>query len=291
MNTRFQPSSLVEYCNDDGSGRTTVSVTGCSCLTRQLQASFIQTRIETDSRIRYIVLTGPRGFYLIIGQNPSQQHKQDNTYFRVYSWFLLVGPLVRRKERATPTESASVWWSPATARATPLKSNMAVRICSLALLPVVAAFSPVTRRSFLQRSAATIGAATLPSGAFAASDEDLIDVYFGCGCFWHVQHEFVEAERKILGRSDSELSALAGYAGGLAGAKNGKVCYHNALQTSDYGSLGHAEAVFLRIPPSKFGAFAQEYCKLFDSKGNRPDQLGDRGTRLFIQWWLSLIAS
>ena len=33
----------------------------------------------------------------------------------------------------------------------------------------------------------------------------------------------------------------------------------------------------LKVPPSKFGAFAEEYCKLFDAKGNRPDQDGDRG--------------
>ena len=96
-------------------------------------------------------------------------------------------------------------------------------------------------------------------------------------CSWHVQHEFVEAERKILGRKDNELTALAGFAGGKAGAKNGKVCYHNAAQQSDYGSLGHAEVVGLQIPPSAFSAFAKEYCALFDSKGNRPDQFGDRG--------------
>lgn len=105
----------------------------------------------------------------------------------------------------------------------------------------------------------------------------MIEVYFGCGCFWHVQHEFVEAERKILGRDVIDLSARVGYAGGNAGAKDGKVCYHNAAQISDYGSLGHAEVVRLKIPPSKFSAFAEEYFKLFDDKGNRPDQLGDRG--------------
>ena len=41
-----------------------------------------------------------------------------------------------------------------------------------------------------------------------------IDCYFGCGCFWHVQHELVNAERYVLQRSDDKLSALAGYAGG-----------------------------------------------------------------------------
>lgn len=106
---------------------------------------------------------------------------------------------------------------------------------------------------------------------------ELIDVYFGCGCFWHVQHEFVEAERRILGRSDGELTARAGYAGGRAGAADGKVCYHNAGGVADYGKLGHAEVVGLRIPANKFEEFAVEYFKLFDKDGFRPDQAGDRG--------------
>uniref|UniRef100_A0A7S3C5S4 Peptide-methionine (S)-S-oxide reductase n=1 Tax=Haptolina ericina TaxID=156174 RepID=A0A7S3C5S4_9EUKA len=46
---------------------------------------------------------------------------------------------------------------------------------------------------------------------------------------------------------------------------------------SDYGSLGHAEVVRLNIPSSSFRAFAEEYMKLFDKEGNRPDQFGDRG--------------
>ena len=108
-----------------------------------------------------------------------------------------------------------------------------------------------------------------------SSEGELIDVYFGCGCFWHVQHEFVEAERKILNRADSSLTARAGYAGGLGSSD--RVCYHNAMNVGDYGSLGHAEVVSLRIPPSKFEDFAKEYFQLFDAKGNRPDQNGDRG--------------
>ena len=53
-------------------------------------------------------------------------------------------------------------------------------------------------------------------------------------------------------------------------------CYHNFAQVSDYGKLGHAEVVSLRIPKSKFKDFAIEYCKLFKN-GMRPDQMGDRG--------------
>ena len=96
--------------------------------------------------------------------------------------------------------------------------------------------------------------------------------------FWHVQHEFVEAEKKILGRKDSEVTARAGYAGGRgAGADGGSVCYHNLQRKNDYGSLGHAEVVSMRIPASKYGAFAEEYFKLFGADGSRPDQFGDRG--------------
>lgn len=122
----------------------------------------------------------------------------------------------------------------------------------------------------------TLGAAGTTASAANAADED-IEVYFGCGCFWHVQHEFVEAERKLLGRRDADLTARAGYAGGNAGAKNGKVCYHNAGGVSDYGSLGHAEVVKLNIPSSAFPQFVAEYCNLFSKEGYRPDQAGDRG--------------
>lgn len=136
-----------------------------------------------------------------------------------------------------------------------------------------------SRRGFLTKgvgiAAAGLGSLSKPANA---EEETPIEVYFGCGCFWHVQHEFVEAERRILGRSDSEITARAGYAGGKAGSKNGKVCYHNALSISDYGSLGHAEVVSLKIPPSKFPEFVTEYCNLFSEQGYRPDQMGDRGT-------------
>jgi peptide methionine sulfoxide reductase MsrA len=141
-----------------------------------------------------------------------------------------------------------------------------------------------SRRSLLKNllvataTAAAGSCSVLPAlAADSAEDNKNIDVYFGCGCFWHAQHEFVEAERTILGRSDMELTARAGYAGGKGGMKDGKVCYNNALQVSQYGALGHAEVVALTIPSSSFPLFAAEYFKLFDKNGYRPDQAGDRG--------------
>ena len=152
---------------------------------------------------------------------------------------------------------------------------------------------PSSRRLFFQKlgvtTAALSTAATstasnsmfLPSSAALAATTDggdeEIEVYFGCGCFWHIQQVFVQAERNLLNRADSDLTARAGYAGGKAGAKDGKVCYHNAAGISDYGSLGHAEVVRLKIPSSKFPEFCVEYCNLFSKDGYRPDQFGDRG--------------
>jgi len=48
------------------------------------------------------------------------------------------------------------------------------------------------------------------------TDEDnteKISVYFGIGCFWHIQSEFINAEKNLLNRKNNELTSIAGYAG------------------------------------------------------------------------------
>jgi hypothetical protein len=121
------------------------------------------------------------------------------------------------------------------------------------------------RRALLQQSIAGLAAAlTLPRSATAS---DLQDVYFGAGCFWHVQHEFVLAERNVLNRKDSELTSRTGYAGGFKTDDEGRVCYHNFQGVADYGKLGHGEVVGMTIPEDKVGDFAVEYFKLFGDKG------------------------
>ena len=110
-------------------------------------------------------------------------------------------------------------------------------------------------------------------------------VYFGSGCFWHQQHEFIQTERKVLGRGNSDITSLAGYAGGLNVAKDtdhpdnkdGIVCYHNFQGKGDYGKLGYGEVVGMKIPDAKIGDFADEYFSLLDSNGDRPDK-GDLGS-------------
>ena len=129
-----------------------------------------------------------------------------------------------------------------------------------------------TRSLGLPRALAAIVAPLIGGviGAHPSAASDSIPVYFGVGCFWHVQHEFVTAEKSILGRSNKEVTALAGYAGGK---NNDRVCYHNLQGVADYGSLGHGEVVSMSLPQEKVGDFAREYFKLFDANGDRPDKL------------------
>lgn len=100
-------------------------------------------------------------------------------------------------------------------------------------------------------------AACAPSAATPSGNE--VQVYFGCGCFWHVQHEFVALEMSLLCRQGSNLSARAAYAGGSKTGPGELVCYHNIQDTADYGELGHAEVVSLSVPEKSFGAFATRF--------------------------------
>lgn len=112
----------------------------------------------------------------------------------------------------------------------------------------------------------------------ASAEEDIATpLYFGVGCFWHIQHEFIEGERSILGRNDHQLTSAAGYAGGSATDKEGRVCYHNFQRVADYGSLGHGEVVGMTIPQSKIRDFAELYFSLYNPKTkDRVDPM-DRG--------------
>jgi len=139
------------------------------------------------------------------------------------------------------------------------------------------------RRDFLRKVATGAEVTLLSFGFSADADADdayaaapgVVEVYFGGGCFWHIQHEFVEAERRLLKRSDTELTSRAGYAGGKKPNKDGLVCYHNGQNIADYGKLGYGEVVGMRIPESSIGDFAKEYFSLYPN-GERVDP-GDRG--------------
>jgi peptide methionine sulfoxide reductase MsrA len=87
---------------------------------------------------------------------------------------------------------------------------------------------------------------TVPS---TTVNEPSRSVYFGQGCFWHTQYDTVLIEQTANGafgaRSDAEVTSLVGYAGGKY-AGGDSVCYHG-LPATDYGKLGHAEAVGVEL--------------------------------------------
>ena len=91
-----------------------------------------------------------------------------------------------------------------------------------------------------------------------------------------LQHEFVVAEEKILGRNGKTFTSVVGYAGGAKVGSDGKVCYHNLLFDSDYGKLGHTEVVAVRVPEDRLLFFCEQYLRLFNSAGVRADPQ-DRG--------------
>lgn len=121
-----------------------------------------------------------------------------------------------------------------------------------------------SRRGFFVKSLAAL--LSMPIAVRAQPEETFTNIYFGNGCFWHSQYEFVKAEREILGRSDMELTTRTGYAGGTSTDKEGRVCYHNLQRVADYGRLGHGEVVGLKVPREKIGEFAKVYFTTFDPK-------------------------
>lgn len=137
-----------------------------------------------------------------------------------------------------------------------------------------------SRRSLLALLSPLLATSAFPVGPVGAVPPDpLVKLYFGAGCFWHVQHELVLAEQALLGRRGVDVTAVTGYAGGTkvaSGQGGAKVCYHNPKGIADYGVLGHAEAVQVAVPASQVGAFAQSYFGLFGRKGIRHDPQ-DRG--------------
>jgi peptide methionine sulfoxide reductase MsrA len=150
---------------------------------------------------------------------------------------------------------------------------------ALTVLPSESGFRPepsISRRVLLATLLGTAAATPFAAQVAHAADDEA--VYFGAGCFWHMQHEFIQAERDLLGRDlDTQLSATAGYAGGTKTDGQGRVCYHNFQNVADYGRLGHGEVVGLTLPSDKIAEFGKVYFSLLDPKTkDRVDPM-DRG--------------
>lgn len=62
------------------------------------------------------------------------------------------------------------------------------------------------KKSFLSLAVVPLLLASTSSVAFADDAKDVQKYYWGVGCFWHAQHEFVNAEKQVLGRTDDQLT-------------------------------------------------------------------------------------
>ena len=65
-----------------------------------------------------------------------------------------------------------------------------------------------------QLAAALLAVAMSVAPCGAARAGDSVPLYFGNGCFWGRQKDYVDAERKTLGRAPEQVTAVVGYAGG-----------------------------------------------------------------------------
>ena len=88
----------------------------------------------------------------------------------------------------------------------------AVLALSLSASPAFAATSGAAQGASAAGAVVSAEASSSTDGA-----DSTTPIYFGNGCFWGRQKDFVDVE-KALGREGGKVSAITGYAGGAKGA-------------------------------------------------------------------------
>ena len=145
---------------------------------------------------------------------------------------------------------------------------MSSRRHSLVALTAVGAFALSNAAFRVQSSQESSTAAIAAQMVSSNADDGMTYVYFGNGCFWGRQHEFVALEKEALHRSDAEVKSLAGYAGGKrgGGGKNrDTVCYYYGSSDTVYERLGHAEVVRVAYADEEeFKKFCEVYFRNFN---------------------------
>ena len=88
-------------------------------------------------------------------------------------------------------------------------SSNRVKLASSRAAAAVLALLAVT----CQGRAVALDAKSAAVSSDASSPGAPMPIYFGNGCFWGRQKDYIDAE-KAMGRSQADLSAVVGYAGG-----------------------------------------------------------------------------
>lgn len=108
-----------------------------------------------------------------------------------------------------------------------------------------------------------------PVDAARAVDKAIEPVYFGNGCFWGRQYDFVKAEED-MGRTGKDISAVVGYAGGRKASPSNKVCYYYTPEVDTiYEKLGHAEVVQVELRGEEKKDQFRRYAKTYFSEFRR----------------------
>lgn len=107
-----------------------------------------------------------------------------------------------------------------------------------------------------------VGLLVVPGKAVAKE----VDVYFGSGNFYRLQHEFVLKEALALDRRAGDITSVAGYAGGTRVGELDRICFSSFGGSPDYKQLGQAQVVRVTLPDDAIPDFARIY---FDELPNR----------------------
>mmetsp|Transcript_2987 Transcript_2987/g.8988 ORF Transcript_2987/g.8988 Transcript_2987/m.8988 type:complete len:319 (-) Transcript_2987:56-1012(-) len=116
-------------------------------------------------------------------------------------------------------------------------------------------------RNALVAAAALAAAVLVAVGRPVAVAAKELDIYFGVGNFFNLQHELVIKEASALLRRGVDITAVAGYAGGAAPPSGTfeRICYSKFPGGSDHRELGQAEVVRVTLPDDRLADFAKAF--------------------------------
>jgi len=92
------------------------------------------------------------------------------------------------------------------------------------------------------------------------------EIFWGNGCFWGRQKDFIDTELR-LGRSADAVTARVGYAGGATPSQ--RVCYYYSSPDTVYEKLGHAEVVQVSLRNEAAESELREFAKTYFSQFKR----------------------